>query len=760
MGAPAIEGYEIVRKLSEGGQGIVYQAMQKPTARKVAIKIPWHGAHASPAHQARFQREMKILGQLNHPNIITIFHAGTTSDGAPFYVMDYVRGLPLDRYVREHNLQLEPLLALFIQICAAVDHAHRQGVVHRDLKPSNILVDNEGRPRILDFGLASFCHAPVETVVTRSHDVIGTLRYMSPEHARGAPDGIEPPSDVYSLGVILYELLTGRLPYPDVLKSGDVMAYMQDVLRHIQDTPPVPLASAWRVGSGIPPRGDLDARSTKCPLDAGISVIVLRTLAKERSRRFQSAGELAAELGRYSRGEPLQTRPDGFGFRFQRWLRRRVVAHHSGAVVGAMVLAALAARFAAVPLVYEWTPAQWAFQNLLLRAFGPPASGPTLDSVRVIAQSDETDVVELARTEGLAGVDPANARSLRLLHGRLMERLAKSKCRVVAWDISFPGTSPYDSALLTGVQALEAQGVGVVMTSPEWHLDEEGRPDPDLTPVVRSYVRWGASAGNLPSNAPWFLALAVQRGSAEPTPSLAVAATAAFYRPLADFNIVLDEHAERIQLVCWPIDRSLTYGPQRSREVCLLKPSWIRRTAPDADPGLGIEPGDLVADLVLDMPASAVLEASTIEYGRVLKADEAQLQAWFRDKLVIIGNQRTGVDRWQHSSGRTLSGCYAHAVGADALLRHVALQTPRVLEENAIPLSGAFLGAIIAVAARGRRGMLCILIATSTFALAAAAVMLYRNVDYLVNPLVPWVGLIVACALVEFVRRLRMRTTG
>lgn len=312
---PEIEGYETVRELHRGGQGIVFQAIQKSTKRKVAIKVLLEGAYASSSARRRFEREIELVAQLKHPNIIEIFDSGETPNGHAYCVMDYIRGSRLDQFVRDKKLNLEDALILFQQVCDAVNYAHQKGVIHRDLKPSNILVDSDGTPKVLDFGLAKQTISQDESLVSITGQVVGTLPYMSPEQVRGNPDEIDTRTDVYSLGVILYEMLTGEYPYP-------VVGQMADVLKHIAETAPTPPSRSWKSASGITTRSDRRLKAGQCPIDDELQTIVLMALSKDRTRRYQTANELVNDVGHYLAGEPIEAKRDSAIYVLRKQLKR------------------------------------------------------------------------------------------------------------------------------------------------------------------------------------------------------------------------------------------------------------------------------------------------------------------------------------------------------------------------------------------------------------------------------------------------------
>ncbi len=295
--APQIENYEVVGKLGEAGQGQIWCALQISTNRRVALKVPKTGMISSEKTLARFEREIELAAGLKHPNIARIHDSGI-HQGIYYYAMELVEGVHLDEYVKKHRLNMRRILELMRTICHAIQHAHQRGVIHRDLKPSNIIVSEDGHPYIVDFGLAkNFLDDDKELTVTTEGETAGTPAYMSPEQAAGLVDKLDTRTDVYSLGVILFTLLTGQSPH-------DLSGTRQQVMHRI-------IHQEVRRPHKIRPE-----------IDKELELLLLKALESDPDRRYASAGMLAQDIDNYLNGYPLQAVPPSATYQVRKFMRK------------------------------------------------------------------------------------------------------------------------------------------------------------------------------------------------------------------------------------------------------------------------------------------------------------------------------------------------------------------------------------------------------------------------------------------------------
>ena len=335
----AFPGYQIIREIHRGGQGVVYQAVHLSTKRKVAVKVMREGPLSGPKEIVRFEREIEILSALSHPNIVSIHDSGHThvagpggaaggsagggpGSGLPFFVMDYVSGTSLSSWTQDAIRPIDEVLVLFAKICEAVNAAHLRGVIHRDLKPGNIRVDANNEPHILDFGLAkSSLHEHLgqgaHAAMTRTGQFLGSLQWASPEQAEGNLSAIDVRTDVYSLGVILYEMLTGEFPYP---VNGTNRETLENI---VKATPTRPSSIGTRSNGKI---------------NNEVETIILKCLSKERERRYQNAGDVARDIRHYLAGEPIEAKRDSGWYVLRKKLRRHRVPAALAGVLSLTVL--------------------------------------------------------------------------------------------------------------------------------------------------------------------------------------------------------------------------------------------------------------------------------------------------------------------------------------------------------------------------------------------------------------------------------------
>lgn len=348
--------YRLVRRIGSGGCGVVYLAGQdEPIRRLVALKVIRQGLDTEQV-VARFEAERQALAMMDHPAIAKVLDAGTTDSGSPFFVMEFVDGLPITAFCDTHSLPTQARLELFSQVCLAIQHAHQKGVIHRDLKPSNILVamrDGVPTPKVIDFGIAKATQGRLtdRTLVTSLEQFLGTPAYMSPEQAEWRGFDIDTRSDVYSLGVVLYELLTGRPPYENqtLLKAG--IAEVRRIIREVD--PPRPSTRVSSLDEGDRTQVARLRRSAAPHLQSilrgDLDCIVMRCLEKDRERRYGTATELADDLRRHLHREPVVARPPDMGYRVRRFVaRHRLACASAAAVVLSLALGVVAASWQAV----------------------------------------------------------------------------------------------------------------------------------------------------------------------------------------------------------------------------------------------------------------------------------------------------------------------------------------------------------------------------------------------------------------------------
>ncbi len=336
--------YTIVELIGEGGFGAVYKAEQEePIRRTVALKVIKLGMDSKQI-LARFEVERQALTLMDHPSIARVFDAGTTEKGRPYFAMELVKGVPITEYCDEKSLTTSERIALFSKICHAVQHAHQKGIIHRDIKPSNVLVtihDADPVPKVIDFGIAKATKEPLteKTFSTGEYQFIGTPEYMSPEQAEMGQIDIDTRSDIYSLGVLLYVLLTGRSPFGRTTLRRVAYWEVQRIIR--EEDPPTPSQRLSRLGKALK-----EVAQTRCVsptvlrrlIKGDIDWIVMKALEKDRDRRYQTASSLAADLLRHLKNEPVQAGPPGAAYRLHKFIRRNKVPVTAGGLMAAALI--------------------------------------------------------------------------------------------------------------------------------------------------------------------------------------------------------------------------------------------------------------------------------------------------------------------------------------------------------------------------------------------------------------------------------------
>ncbi|MDX2201004.1 MAG: protein kinase [Phycisphaerae bacterium] len=654
-----IPGYSLKRLMYRGGQGMVFEGYQQSTQRRVAIKvmqIPSRGEEAERRAQRRFQREIRALADINDPGIVTIHDSGRAGPQR-FFVMELVDGASLADEGRRLGRDVETVIRTVLSVARSLHAAHAKGIVHRDLKPSNIMIDADGRIRILDFGLAKFdegqelAHASETATLSEEGQFYGTRAWASPEQIEGASRRITPRTDVYALGVILYHLLTGRFPYavdgPPSIVSDNILNRTPERLRAVK--------------KGIP---------------RAVESIVQKCLRKSAADRYAHAGELADDLQRHLDGLPVTGGGDWL-YRVKLGLRR---AWKDGRVVAAAIIVVCTAVGSmgvhATGLVDPLD--SWVLDRVVRsHAWLHP-------DIRVIALTNDcvARFDRLAAERGISGVSQRNLYSWRSMHGALMRRLADVRPKCVTWDIVFEAEVPeHDRAFVEGIQSCRAVGIPVVVGA--------RRIGTDGKPVINARISsaasdWGWLTAQLDSTCNMI------KGAA-----------------LIDYNPQHQQHPS----LSLATDRALRGGPAAeilswhplesvvSRRVLAASGAvsieWIQysdQIAPAPPPAAPQE----FACLSLALPDSATCASATTTYHDVFEMSPETLRERFEGKVVVVGDCRQSA--------------------SEAFDRHLMRSIEGAREDFGVHMQAAAIGELISRRSLGSLGLI-----SQTGAAAAAA---------------------------------------
>jgi serine/threonine protein kinase len=347
--------YKVLQLIGEGGFGLVYMAEQlQPVRRIVALKIIKLGMDTKEVI-GRFEIERQALAMMDHPNIAKVLDAGATETGRPYFVMELVKGVPITEYCDTHNLSTKERLVLFMLACQAVQHAHQKGIIHRDIKPSNVMIamhDGKPVPKVIDFGIAKAIAQRLtdKTLVTEYHQLIGTPEYMSPEQAEMTGIDIDTRSDIYSLGVLLYELLTGTTPFDSKELRRGGCADVQRMIREVEPCKPSTRLSAMgERAAEIARRRQADARTLRKTLSGDLDWIAMKCLEKDRTRRYETANGLAMDVLRYLCDEAVTASPPSWKYRFGKFVHRnRRLVVSASLIALTLVLASVSTAMLAI----------------------------------------------------------------------------------------------------------------------------------------------------------------------------------------------------------------------------------------------------------------------------------------------------------------------------------------------------------------------------------------------------------------------------
>lgn len=604
-----------VKEIGRGRFGVVYKAWwTRGRPRIVALKLL---SCPSEMERSRFDREVAVLKKLDSPSIVKCLDSGTTGN-AVYYVMDLVDGVHLDEYIKEPTRSLAEKLAVFADVCRAVASAHAMGVVHRDLKPRNILIDAEGKPHVLDFGICSVDRLEWSTAaqqtITHPGDLIGTLRYMSPEQAWGGAAGIiDERSDIWALGIMLYEIVTEG-DYPYSLEPTPDKSIHEALLERIRkELPKLP-------------------KLAHLPRGKDLETLVSRCVAWEVDRRLDSAAELSDDLERYVDGQRIRIKPPGIAYRIKR-LAVGAAARSRWTFAAVLVAAiGLSLWVSAWCLDMGWRVPGNNYQSGYATFDIGGSVGPARESIIVAAISDDSAlaVKGFALKQSIEGVT-ANVTTWRGVHAYLMERLASAGPRGIAWDFYFRTPQAADERLVKGIRTLENAGTPVVLAA--LTFDERGAPDlsPGITRPLGRSLRYGAIVARDMVKRQGEFVTALRRADEIVVPSLALSTLAAML------------HAQtRLDLAWQGRNRWMEALYELEPGAYLRERDRIEFTKvykqPHSDPVA--RTGDMLGINMFELEPPDRWDARTVPYEELLTCSDKRLQNLVANKLIVVGDLR------------------------------------------------------------------------------------------------------------------------
>jgi serine/threonine protein kinase len=753
--------FNLLKRLGSGGNGQVYAALHTELGKTVALKF-FRAYAAAPPQLDAMRREAQTLASLRHPGIVRVedfqVHEVPRADAGvlpgsppiqiPYIVMEYIPSeLTLGMWARSASPDLREILRVGAAICDAVEHAHEKGIIHRDIKPGNILIDFDpqgaAQPRVIDFGLSQLLAGwGTSPAASRGEfdRVTGTLQYMSPEQLSGNPMLVDHRSDVYALGVVLYELLCGRLPYVGSVKLTGELTY--------------------EIRKGTPVRP-----STVRPELAGpIEDVLLRALQKDPARRHQRAGDLADDLRRILNDQPLGWRPEPVRERAGRTARAltrrsRVIIALCAAVLGTLV------SFGA------WTYALWspmsAWYERLAGAIAGDSPITSIDNVRIVEIRDGADLPALARGLGVEGVTGEDRFSTRRLHGRMFERLAICAPRAVVLDLHYSRNSEHDAAFARGVKMLNDAGIDVVVgvkTVRSVAPAEDAPPGGTAgwSPVIAdgilaSGVKWGYIQINIPPGRPLSVPLVTRQAKHGYIPSLSMSAISAARWPRAQVQYEAREEGSEFATTLDPSPPTLyvrATGGLRGQDA----PAALRASAVgpwENYPSLGFASDDECVSWTVPWPERSVFEAAVRGYDEVLLEPDETLRAWARDKIILIGDaRRESGDRGRFGPFDDAPYVYPHALAIEALSKEVAMRYPTVDQLAWSSLLGALIGAVMGFVLHAMPRTQLVAALGASLVITSGAVLLYAKGGIIANPFFIVAALLVAMGFTAGLGRL------